>query len=186
MTITTPGTASSYVWFSAPAQSQYFVPVRSAEWDDGSTVRLPYVPNSMIMDQTGSNLYFGSSHALMMYSTANNALSKSPDTSAPGVVLAVSPNNQTLLINDQVRNVFYLYGATSGSVAATFSGVGNSAAWTPDAKTLYISDSAALGANHSDTLYVYNAEHRLDHLRPDFVGRRDKRRAHAFPAWEPT
>jgi trimeric autotransporter adhesin len=156
VTITTPGTASSYVWFGAPGQSQYFVPVDLLNGTTGSTVRLPYVPNSMIMDQTGSNIYFGSSHALMIYSTANNAPSKSPDTSAPGVVLAVSPDNKTLLINDQVRNVFYLYGATSGSIAATFSGVGNSAAWTPDAKTLYISDSAALGPNHSNTLYVYN------------------------------
>ncbi len=29
--------------------------------------------------------------------------------------------------------------------------------WTPDSKTLYVSDSASLGANHSDTLYVYSA-----------------------------
>jgi hypothetical protein len=42
-------------------------------------------------------------------------------------------------------------------VAATFTGVGNSAVWTPDSKTLYISDSASLGANHSDTLYVYSS-----------------------------
>ena len=156
VTITTPGTASAYVWFGAPGQSQYFVPVDLLNGTVGSTVRLPYVPNSMVMDQTGSNLYFGSSHALMEYSTANNASSKTPDTSVPGVVLAVSPDNKTLLINDQVRKVFYLYAATSGAISATFTGVGNAAAWTPDAKTLYISDSAALGANHSDTLYVYN------------------------------
>jgi len=156
VTITTPGTASAFVWFGAPGQSQYFVPVDLLNGTVGSTVRLPYVPNSMVMDQTGSNLYFGSSHALMEYNTANNTASKSPDTSVPGVVLAVSPDNKTLLINDQVRNVFYLYGATTGAISATFTGVGNAAEWTPDSKTLYVSDSAALGANHSDTLYVYN------------------------------
>jgi hypothetical protein len=110
----------------------------------------------MLMDQTGANLYFGSSHALMIYSTANNSPTNQPDPSVPGVVLAVSPNNKTLLINDPVRKVFYLYN-TSGSVAGTFPGVGNAAAFTPDSKTLYISDSASLGANHSDTLYVFNA-----------------------------
>jgi trimeric autotransporter adhesin len=156
VTITTPGTVSSYVWFGAPGQSQYFVPVDLLNGTTGSTVRLPYVPNSMVMDQTATNLYFGSSHALMEYSTSNNSSSRSPDTSVPGVVLAVSPDNHTLVINDPVRKVFYLYAVSSASITATFSGVGNSAKWTPDSKTLYISDSASLGPNHSNTLYVYN------------------------------
>jgi trimeric autotransporter adhesin len=156
VTITTPGTASAYVWFAAPGQSQYFVPVDLLNGTTGSTVRLPYVPNSMVMDQTGTNLYFGSSHAMMEYSTGNNAGSKAPDTSVPGVVLAVSPDNKTLVINDPVRKVFYLYTTQGGAIQATFPGVGNSAKWTPDSKTLYISDSASLGANHTSTLYVYN------------------------------
>jgi hypothetical protein len=120
-----------------------------------SNVRLPYVPNSMVMDQGGTTLYFGSSHALMAYSTVNNAPSKTPDTSVPGVVLAVAPNNKTILINDPIRKVFYLY-PPAGGAPQIFPGVGNAAAWTPDSKTLYVSDSASLGPNHSDTLYVYN------------------------------
>jgi hypothetical protein len=71
------------------------------------------------------------------------------------VVLAVSPDGSTLLINDQIRHVFYLYN-TSGSVNSTTGGVGNAAAWTPDSKTLYVTDNASLGPDHSDTLYVYN------------------------------
>lgn len=154
--ITTPGTASSYVWFAAPGQSQYFVPYDLVGNRLGSTVRLPYVPNSMVMDQLGTTLYFGSSHALMTYSTSSNALSGTPNTAVPGVVLAASPDNKQLLINDPVRRAFYLYN-TSGSVAASFTGVAVAAAWTPDAKTMYAVDRASLGPNHSDTLYVYNA-----------------------------
>jgi len=153
VTITTPGTASDYLWFSAPGQSQYFVPIELLSGTVGSTVRLPYVPNSMVMDRLGDTLYFGSSHELMEYSTSSNTLTKQ-DTSTPGVVLAVSPNNNSLLINDQVRQVFYLYG-TSG-VASTFGGMGSAAAWTPDSKTLYITDSASAGTGHTDTVYVYN------------------------------
>jgi trimeric autotransporter adhesin len=153
--ITTPGTASSYMWFSAPGQSQYFVPVELLSNTVGSTVRLPYVPNSMVMDQTGSNLYFGSSHELMVFGTSSNAVTKQ-DPTVPGVVLAVAPNDQTLLINDQVRQVFYIYSA-AGTVNATFGGMGTAAQWTPDSKTLYITDSAAAGAGHTNTLYVYNA-----------------------------
>ncbi|WP_109487486.1 hypothetical protein [Occallatibacter savannae] len=154
--ITTPGTASTYVWFGAPGQSQYFVPYDLVGNSLGSTVRLPYVPNSMVMDQAGTTIYFGSSHALMSYTTSSNVAANPPDVSVPGVVLAVSPDNKQVLINDQTRQVFYLYN-TSGSVAATFAGVGSAAQWTPDAKTLYITDSASQGTGHSNTLYVYNA-----------------------------
>ena len=154
VTITTPGTASGFVWFGAPGKSQYFVPYELLTGTPSSTVRLPYVPNSMMMDQLGNNLYFGSAHELMVYTTATNGLSKE-DPSVPGVVLAVSPNNAQLLINDQVRQVFYIYNA-SGTIAGTFGGVGSAAAWTPDSKTLFVTDSASLGGNHTDTLYVFN------------------------------
>ncbi len=154
--ITTPGTATAYMWLSSLGQSRYFVPISLLTGSLGSTVRMPYVPNSMLMDQTGTNLYFGSQRELMIYGTATNALSKE-DPTVPGVVLAVAPNNQTLLINDQSRQVFYLYTVTSGLTVATFGGLGTSAAWTPDSKTLYITDSAAAGAGHTNTLYVYNA-----------------------------
>jgi len=160
VTITVPGTASDYVWFAAPGLSQYFVPIQLLTGNTGSNVRLPYVPNSLVMDRNGVNLYFGSSHELMVYTTFTNTLSKQ-DTSAPGVVLAVSPSNSQLLINDQQRQVFYIY-TMSGGISATFGGLGNAAAWTPDSKTLYVTDNAALNnpsqgiTGHTDTLYVYN------------------------------
>jgi len=154
VTITTPGTASDYVWYGAPGQSQYIVPVDLLTGTVGSTVRLPYVPNSMMMDRTSTSLYFGSSQELMIYTIASGAITKQ-DTSAPGVVLAVAPNNSEVLINDQVRQVFYVYGIGNGT-STIFGGMGSAAAWTPDSKTLYITDSASLGAGHSNTLYVYD------------------------------
>ena len=158
VTVTTPGTASDYVWFAAPGQSQYFVPIELLTGTVGSPVRLPYVPNSMVMDRLGNNLYFGSARELMIYNTVGNQLSKT-DINVPGVVLAVSPDNSMLLINDQQRQVFYIYSTanTSASINTTNGGVGNAAAWTPDSKTLYITDNASLGAPHTDTLYVYSA-----------------------------
>ena len=124
--IIVPGTTSDFAWFAAPGQSQYFSSIELLTGTPGSTVRLPYVPNSMVMDQQGANLYFGSPRELMIYSTASNAITKQ-DTSAPGVVLAVSPNGDQLLINDQIRDVFYLYN-TSGGSSSTFGGLGASAA----------------------------------------------------------
>jgi hypothetical protein len=154
VTVTTPGTASDYVWFAAPGLSQYFVPIELLTGTVGSPERLPYVPNSMVMDRGGLNLYFGSSRELMIYNASNNIITKQ-DTTVPGVVLAVSPDNSTVLIDDQQRQVFYIYSPTSG-IGSTTGGVGNAAAWTPDSKTLYITDNASLGSGHSDRLYIYN------------------------------
>jgi len=160
-----PGTASDFAFFSSPGQSQYFVPVELLTGTVGSNVRLPYVPNSMIMDRLGANLYFGSPRELMIYGTSTNTLTKQ-DPTAPGVVLAVSPNNALLLINDQARQLFYLYSATAGSYT-TFGGMGAAAQWTPDSQTLYVVDNSELNTpaacgtplitGHSDKLYVYNA-----------------------------
>jgi hypothetical protein len=174
VTITTPGTASDLVWFGSPGQSQYFEPIELITGTLGTTVRLPYVPNSMLMDRSGNDLYFGSAHELMEYATFSNTLIKQ-DPNVPGVVLAVSPNNDFLLINDQSRHLFYIY-PVGGGAPTTFGGMGNAAAWTPDEKTLYITDNANLNSpgyvagqpapegcpatplitGHSDTLYVYS------------------------------
>jgi hypothetical protein len=161
VTITTPGTASDYVFFAAPGQSQYYASIELLTGNAGSTIRLPYVPNSMIMDLQGESLYFGSTHGLMIYGTTTNALSKS-DTSVPGVVLAVAPDDAQLLINDQIRQVFYVYNVGNAGSSTSFAGMGTSAEWTPDSKTLYITDTSAANnpaegiTGHTDMLYVYN------------------------------
>ncbi|HEX8812116.1 MAG TPA: hypothetical protein VF742_09000, partial [Terracidiphilus sp.] len=165
--ITIPGSSSAYVWYAAPGQSQYFVPYQLLSGTPGSTVRLPYVPNSMVMDRLGSSLYFGSQTELMVYNTTSNSIT-GQFTGVPGVVLAVSPSNANVLVNDQKRQLFYLFNTgSSGTIQGTFGGLGVSAQWTPDSQTLYVTDSAAANAlqanidagitNHTDTLYVYNA-----------------------------
>ena len=163
--ITTPGTASEFIWYGAPGQSQYFGSVQLLTGVGGGLTKLPYVPNSMVIDQGVNNIYFGSAHELMVASTLSNAVGKQ-DPSVPGVVLAVSPNNSQLIINDQARHLFYLY-SVDGGIQNTFSGMGNAATWTQDSKTLYITDNANLNTpvscgsslpitGHSDTMYVYN------------------------------
>jgi trimeric autotransporter adhesin len=177
VTITTPGLASDYVWMSSPVSpadpgvaplagyapsvgSQYFVPVELISGTVGSPVKMPYFPNSMVLDKTGTNLYFGSNHELMIYTATSNALSKE-DPNVPGVVLAASPTNGTILINDPIRRLFYVYTPSSGAFS-TFSGVGTAAQWTPDAQTLYIvgctgsSNCADPTTNPVATLFVDN------------------------------
>ena len=151
--ITVPGTASTYAWFGAPNQSQYFAQVELLTGAVGSTVRTPYMPNSMIMDALGTNIYMGSTTALMIYNANSDSLVKQ-DYSVPGVVLAISPDNSMLLINDQIRNVFYIY-RPNGGTSQSYGGLGVAATFTPDSRTLYVVDEASAGPGHTDTLYSY-------------------------------
>ncbi|MGC2164047.1 MAG: hypothetical protein WA634_19260 [Silvibacterium sp.] len=140
-----PGRNSNYLWM-ASTQSQFFSSIDLTTGTPGSPVRLPYIPNSMVADQAGNNLYFGSYRELMIFSAATNALSKE-DTSVPGVVLAVSPSSSQVVINDQLRQVIYLYAPAAG-IVSSIAGVATRAAYSPDGKNVYI-----VGPN---ALYIYN------------------------------
>ena len=143
--VTSPGRNSNYLWM-ASTQSQYFSAIDLTTGTPGSPILLPYVPNSMVMDQAGANLYFGSYRELMVYSTSTNTLSKQ-DTTVPGVVLAVSPDGTHVIIDDQLRQIVYYYSTTSGIVSST-AGQATRASFSPDGKNAYI-----VGPN---ALYVYN------------------------------
>ena len=106
--ITTPGTTSDYVWFAAPGESQYFVPIELLTGTVGSTVRLPYVPNSMVMDQARqqSLLRLGARVDDLQH---HHQLSHQagPQRSRRGA--GGFAQQSQLLINDQARQLFYLY-----------------------------------------------------------------------------
>lgn len=133
--ITSPGTSSTVLYIGS-TQSQYIVPVDFTTNNIGAPVRLPYVPNSMVISTDGSTIYMGSSQEIMTFSALTNALT-TQDTSVTGKVLAVSPDGSTLVITDPIRQLVYLYKSTGG-VESTFGGVGTHAEFTPDSTTVYI------------------------------------------------
>lgn len=145
LTFTSPGRNSNYLWM-ASTQSQFFSSIDLTTGKPGSPIRLPYIPNSMIMDQAGTSLYFGSYRELMVFSATTDSLSKE-DTSVPGVVLAVAPDDAQIIINDQLRQVIYLYSTSSG-IVSSIAGVATRAQFSPDGKNVYI-----VGPN---ALYVHN------------------------------
>ncbi len=139
------GLSSTYAWMASP-QSIFFTPIDLTTNTPGAPIKLPYLPNSMVLDQGGNSLYFGSYRELMVYNSATNNLSKE-DTSVPGVVLAVSPDGTTVVICDQIRQVIYLYTVSSGA-SSSIGGLATRARFSPDSRTLYIA-----GPNQ---LYVHN------------------------------
>jgi hypothetical protein len=146
--IASPGQTSNYIWTSSPG-SPYFVPIDVSTGTIGNPVKLPYSPNSMVLDPTGTTLYFGSYHELMTYTAATNSLA-SEVTSVPGIVLAASPTNSQVVINDQLRGVLYLYTPASGTYTS-FAGIGQKAAFTADGQTVYIVGDGVLYIHNSFT-----------------------------------
>jgi trimeric autotransporter adhesin len=158
--IASPGQNSNYIWATSPG-SPYFVPIDLSTGTIGTQIKLPYSPNSMVLDPTGTNLYFGSYHELMIYAAASNSLT-SEVPSVPGVVLAVSPTNSAVVVNDQLRGVLYLYtptttsgtgstATTSGGSYTSFAGIGQKAAFTPDGQTVYIVGTGVLYIHNNFT-----------------------------------
>ncbi len=153
--VNSPGVSNTLLWAGSP-ESQQFTPFDLSLNTSGTPVLLPYPPNSMVLDPTGSTLYFGSYREVMIYSATSSTLT-AQDTSVPGVVLAVSPANNQVVIADQLRQVIYLYtpasgtgttGSTTASSNVSIGGLGTHAIYSPDGKNVYI-----VGP---DALYVHN------------------------------
>ena len=133
--VNTPGTNSS-ILYAASTQSLYLVSVDFTTSNIGAPVRLPYVPNSMVLSNDGTTLYLGSSTELMVVNATNNGLGRQ-DLTLPGKVLAVSPDGGTLVITDPVRQTVSLANS-GGGLQTAYGGVGTHAQFSPDSSTVYI------------------------------------------------
>ena len=149
ITVTAAGTSASVLYMASTpstatvngntvtnAGSQYIVSEDFTTGQLASPIKLPFVPNSMVISQDGSTLYLGSQQGLMTVATASNTLANT-FTTVQGSVLAVAPNNTYAVITDPTRQTVSLV-TSSGAVFSSFNGVGTHAAWTPDSSTLYV------------------------------------------------
>ncbi len=147
ITVNTAG-SSGTVLYMASTSSQYVVPYDFTLNQQGAPIKLPYVPNSMVMTQDGSTLYFGSPQGLMTITTAGNTVSAA-NQAIPGTVLAVSPDGSIVVVTDPTRQTVSLVG--NGNVGTSYGNVvGTSAAWSPDSQTVYIT------TNNPDVLLTHS------------------------------
>ena len=132
----TPSTATAKGTTVTNAGSQYIVSEDFTTGTLGSPIKLPFVPNSMVISQDGTTLYLGSQQGLMTVTTATNSVTNTFNN-IQGTVLAVAPNNSYAVVSDSSRQTISLVTST-GSVFSTFNGTGTRAQWTPDSDTLYV------------------------------------------------
>ncbi|MDE1156654.1 MAG: hypothetical protein PW735_13115 [Acidobacteriaceae bacterium] len=146
--ITTTGTSSTAIYI-ASTDSQYIYPKDfSTVNESGALVKLPYVPNSMVITQDGTTIYLGSDQGMMTFLTASNAVSAF-NASIQGKVLSVSPDGTTVVTTDPNRKTVNL--VTSGATVSSYAGaVATSASWSPDSTTVYITTSTNVLLMHTN------------------------------------
>jgi len=111
----------------------------------GNEIGLPEVPNSLLYEPGGTAAYMGvdsgklGTRGLMTLTASSNALAQ--QVAAPGKVLAVSPDGNTVIVSDVVDtpNQVYIVSPATNSVAATLHIAGaTAAAFSPDNFRAYI------------------------------------------------
>lgn len=124
------GTATTV--YAASTNSTSLVPISTSTNVAGTALTLPNLPNSMLFDPAGNNLYLGSSSGFMAINLTTNVVTTS---SIAGSVVAISPNGNYLLLSDAVTNTVYYVTPASETITYTAGGFSTtSSAYTPDSK----------------------------------------------------
>jgi hypothetical protein len=146
ITVTASG-VSSTVLYMGSTESQYIQARDFTTNQPGSLIKLPYLPNSMVINQAGTTIYFGSAQGLMSIATSTNVVG-TVNQAILGNVLAVSPDGSTLVVTDPSRQTISLVNS-SGGVSTTYGGVGTHAQFTPDSQAIYVTTTAQTVLTHS-------------------------------------
>jgi hypothetical protein len=145
ITINAVGKASDVIYMGSTS-SQYVLPRDFTIGQASSLIKLPFLPNSMVITQDGSSIYLGSTQGLMTIATATNTQG-TVNENVPGRVLSVSPDGSTVVVTDTARQTVSLFAPSSSAVGATYGGVATSAKWSPDSQTVYITLQGTGGVN---------------------------------------
>ncbi len=135
------GTTATTTVYVASTQGTSVVPVPSDTNTPGTAISLGTGnnPNSMLFNHRGSALYIGTNNGLIVLSPATNAVT-TPNASLPGKVLAVSPDDNTLLISDTVNNKVYAVSpnASTNQIRTLDIAGATAASFSPDSVTAYV------------------------------------------------
>lgn len=129
VTVNVTGGTSTTV-YAASTSSLSLVPISSSNNTAGTVITLPYLPDSIASDSSGTNVYLGSGSGVMMVNVISGAVSV--ETGAPGTILAISPDGTYLLISNSATGFVYLFDTSSSTVQLTHQLTATAAAFTSD------------------------------------------------------
>ncbi len=129
VTATVSGATSTTV-YAASTNSTMLVPFNISTDTPGTAITLPYTPNSIIGDPAGANIYLGSATALMVFNVSSDAVTT---LDVPGIIEAISPDGNYLLLSDTVGHNLNYYDLSTETITSNTTPVTvASDAYTPD------------------------------------------------------
>jgi hypothetical protein len=155
ITINTPGTSSTVLYMGSTSSN--YLAFRDFTTNQTSTlIKLPFVPNSMVMNQAGTAIFLGSPQGLISVATASNTVSGANQL-IPGIVLSISPDGSILVVTDPVRQTISLVSTANNTVLTSYGGIGTSASWSPDDQAVYITTATLSPAATPATIATITA-----------------------------
>jgi len=116
--------------YAASSKSLTMIPIQSSNNTAGTAIALPYFPNSLVSNSSGTKLYLGSSTGIMTVDV--NTASVTVSTAALGKIIAVAPSGQYLLVSDSANTVTYLFDVTNSKVLSSQDVIATAGAFAPD------------------------------------------------------
>lgn len=146
---------------TGPGCASFTFAVTSGTTPIGASASLPRTPNSMMFNQQGARIYFGSEQGLMYLDVGASSLTVTPVSASPtpcsvslcGIVLAISPDGNRVVVSDgnSVPPQVYIYSAGSAPVDLILpSGTATAAAFSPNEMKIFILTDAGV-------MYVYSS-----------------------------
>lgn len=132
VTVTVSGGTNTTV-YAASTNSKMLIPINTATNAIGTAITLPFVPNSIIADPTGTNLYLGSSNGLMVVNVSTGAVTLEQ---LGGAVVAISPNSDYLVATNANVDSIQYFNLTNQTIPFSYAGTASTAAYTPDSNTV--------------------------------------------------
>ncbi len=114
--------------YAASTNSTSLVPINTGTNTAGTAITLPHVPNSIVADAIGVNVYLGSDSGVMQVTVSTGAVTT---FTATGHVIAVAPNGLFLLVSNDTAGVIGYVNTVNGALTTT-PATTSSSAYTPD------------------------------------------------------
>ncbi len=149
VTATVSGNSTANV-YAASTKSTTLIPISTSTNTAGTAITLPYLPNSIIIDPAGNNLYLGSSSGLMAVSTYQRRRhhllgerNSCGDLPRWQILADLRQRSQRGLLLGRQR---------SGRVYTSYGFTTHSSAYTPDSKSNEWVSGTGLGVRFADWL----------------------------------
>ncbi len=140
-------TRTVYIGSMTPTAGLTLLPMNTSDGTFGTAITLGDVPNSMMFDPAGNNLYIGTNTGLIILA-AGGTTASTVGTGIPGKILAISPDSGTVIISNTATSQVFIYSVNGGTYLPLPIPGAVAAAFAPDSSKAYI-----LGNN---TLSVYS------------------------------